>query len=202
MSRLPTPGGDSDNWGSILNDFLNQVHTDTGALRPGVVTEANLDTNTQAKLNIPDGYITNDKLSNSLQTTINNKADATSLAAVATSGDYGDLLNTPTIEQSGTIESMTIGESYSLGLAALGKVVESTSATSITVTIPSDAVEAFPVGSVVELYLYGTGAVTIVAGSGVTMHAPGGRVTLSEQYGSVAIRKRAMNEWTIIGDLE
>jgi hypothetical protein len=33
MSRLPTPGGDSGNWGAILNDFLSVEHNADGTLK-------------------------------------------------------------------------------------------------------------------------------------------------------------------------
>lgn len=33
MARLPTPGGDEDNWGSILNDFLAVAHESDGTLK-------------------------------------------------------------------------------------------------------------------------------------------------------------------------
>ncbi len=39
MARLPTPGGDSGNWGDILNEFLQTGHTSTG-LNKGAVPEA------------------------------------------------------------------------------------------------------------------------------------------------------------------
>ena len=36
MSRLPVPGGDSGNWGAILNDFLGVEHNTDGTLKaPG-----------------------------------------------------------------------------------------------------------------------------------------------------------------------
>src|SRR5689334_18225952 len=35
MSRLPTPGGDAGQWGSILNDFLNVAHNTDGSLKDG-----------------------------------------------------------------------------------------------------------------------------------------------------------------------
>lgn len=34
MARLPTPGGDSGDWGSILNEFLGVAHEDDGELKP------------------------------------------------------------------------------------------------------------------------------------------------------------------------
>lgn len=33
MSRLPTPGGDSDTWGNLLNDFLSVSHNGDGTLK-------------------------------------------------------------------------------------------------------------------------------------------------------------------------
>lgn len=33
MARLPTPGGDSGDWGSILNEFLKVAHEDNGELK-------------------------------------------------------------------------------------------------------------------------------------------------------------------------
>ncbi|HSW74322.1 MAG TPA: hypothetical protein VLG16_00470 [Candidatus Saccharimonadales bacterium] len=33
MARLPTPGSDDGNWGTVLNDFLSVAHTATGTLQ-------------------------------------------------------------------------------------------------------------------------------------------------------------------------
>jgi hypothetical protein len=53
MSRLPTPGGDSGNWGDVLNDFLSQAHDTDGTLKTDAI-------NSQA---IQDGSVTAPKLS-------------------------------------------------------------------------------------------------------------------------------------------
>lgn len=46
MSRLPTPGADSDTWGSILNDFLGVEHNTDGTLKKdGLITGAEQTTN-------------------------------------------------------------------------------------------------------------------------------------------------------------
>lgn len=42
MVRLPTPGGDAGNWGTILNEFLSQSHDSTGAIKTGSITSAHL----------------------------------------------------------------------------------------------------------------------------------------------------------------
>lgn len=65
MPRLPQPGGDQGNWGTILNDFLVQAHNPDGVLRDasiptdafidGSITEAKLSTAVQTKLNSSGG---------------------------------------------------------------------------------------------------------------------------------------------------
>ena len=37
MARLPQPGGDSGDWGSILNDFLTQSHNVDGSIKADAV---------------------------------------------------------------------------------------------------------------------------------------------------------------------
>lgn len=37
MARLPQPGGDDGNWGIILNEYLRQIHTESGDLKPSTV---------------------------------------------------------------------------------------------------------------------------------------------------------------------
>jgi len=50
MARLPQPGADNGTWGDILNDFLLQAHTTQGVLKPGSVSQSQLDSSVQAKL--------------------------------------------------------------------------------------------------------------------------------------------------------
>jgi len=40
MARLPVSGSDDGQWGNILNDFLSQSHTTSGALTSGAVSGA------------------------------------------------------------------------------------------------------------------------------------------------------------------
>lgn len=42
MARLPTPGSDQGTWGTILNEFLSQVHKTDGSLKDNVVTASAL----------------------------------------------------------------------------------------------------------------------------------------------------------------
>lgn len=54
MSRLPTPGGDVNDWGSILNEFLNASHNQDGSLRPTAVS--NLGVEMTSNKGKPNGY--------------------------------------------------------------------------------------------------------------------------------------------------
>lgn len=50
MARLPAPGSDKGQWGTILNDFLAVAHTTTGSLKPSVVGDDQVTTISQSKV--------------------------------------------------------------------------------------------------------------------------------------------------------
>jgi hypothetical protein len=50
MSRLPTPGADNGQWGTILNEFLDVSHTTSGALKPPAIPAAGGVTSVNGKL--------------------------------------------------------------------------------------------------------------------------------------------------------
>ena len=68
MSRLPTPGGDNGNWGTILNDYLSQTHKADGTLKdntvtsntiaPNSITNTAIATDAVTATSIADGSIT------------------------------------------------------------------------------------------------------------------------------------------------
>lgn len=91
--------------------------------------------------------------------------------------------------------------SATLALTDYGKVVEVTSSSSSVITVPANATIAFPIGTMIEVARMGTGSVTIAAAVGVTIRNPAAVLTISPQYGSVVLRKRATNEWVVNGSL-
>ncbi len=90
---------------------------------------------------------------------------------------------------------------YSLVVADGGKAVEVTSATPVTVTVPTNAAQALPIGSVIEIMQVGAGQVTIAFASGVTFKSRGDLVDLAGQNAVATLRKRATNDWSLAGDL-
>lgn len=81
VSRLPTPGSDSGQWGQILNDYLSVSHGADGALLSSAVLTA-----------VPAGGIIKSQLSSSVQASLDN-ADAAVAGTVvdATSSVKGKL---------------------------------------------------------------------------------------------------------------
>jgi hypothetical protein len=90
---------------------------------------------------------------------------------------------------------------YTLALADAGKTVEQNLGTATTVTVPPNSSVAFPIGTIVEVARYGAGTVAIAAGAGVTIRSRGSLLSIGNQYGAVSLRKRATDEWVLVGDL-
>jgi hypothetical protein len=88
---------------------------------------------------------------------------------------------------------------YTLVLADKDKLVELSSSSAITITIPQDASVNFPVGTTLMLVQTGTGQVT-VSNSGITLVSATGTKTRA-QYSVASLIKRASNSWLLSGDL-
>ena len=118
--------------------------------------------------------------------------DDASFATTVTNSlaDKSDKLIT-TNEQTGT--------SYTLVLSDSAKLIELNNAAAITLTVPTNASVAFPVGTKIDLLQTGAGQVT-VGGAGVTINATPG-LKLSGQWSSASLVKRATDTWVLIGNL-
>lgn len=116
----------------------------------------------------------------------------------------GDILASPARARAALglngIGAVTVTGSRTLTLADAGKVLESTSSSPVTVTVPDHATVTLPVGTVLEIAQYGTGQVTVAAAGGVLLRTPA-TLTSRARYSSIVLRKRAANEWMVGGDL-
>ena len=90
-------------------------------------------------------------------------------------------------------ENVKTGD-HTLDLSDRDKVVAFTSSSAQSCTVPSDSNVNFPIGSVVYIGRFGTGSVSIVPDTGVTLSKTG---TFSPDE-EITIRKRANNTWVII----
>lgn len=93
------------------------------------------------------------------------------------------------------------GTTYSLVLTDAGKHVGLSNAAAITLTVPTNASVAFPVGTTILLEQVGAGQVTITPAGGVTIHSAGGKLKTSAQYAVASLVKRDTNTWLAFGNL-
>ena len=80
-ARLPSPGQDEGVWGEILNEYLLVSHNPDGTIKDTAVT---IDTSDKADVAYVDSGLAE-------------KANSSSLAVVATSGNYADLQGKPDV---------------------------------------------------------------------------------------------------------
>lgn len=124
--------------------------------------------------------------------------DGSSMAEVATISGTQTLTNKTLTSPIQTLAVNARVASYTLILSDQSKIVEMSSSSPMTLTIPSDSV-AFPVGTFITVVQMGTGQVT-VAGTGFTPLATPG-LKLRTQYSMATLLKRGSNSWVVAGDL-
>lgn len=91
---------------------------------------------------------------------------------------------------------------YELVLADNGKMVEVGSSSPVTLSIPTNANQAFATGAQITILQTGTGQVTIAAttpGTTTVNGTPG--LKLRAQWSSAVCIKRATDSWVVLGDL-
>ena len=94
--------------------------------------------------------------------------------------------------------------SYTPSLADVGGFVIINNATApVTVTLPTDATELFRDGAEINIHQGGTGPITIVGDTGVSLlYSPLFTNKLVGQYATATVKKTAVNEWRLFGLLE
>jgi hypothetical protein len=80
------------------------------------------------------------------------------------------------------------------------KAIESTSASALTFTVPTEASVAFPVGTVITVVQAAAGQLTIAGAGGVTVYGTPG-LKLRAQWSTAQLVKRSANVWYLSGDL-
>ena len=141
----------------------------------GEVTESKIASGAVTSAKIADGTIVN--------------ADINAAAAI----DIGKIADV-------TIDTKTAN--YTLVLTDKNKFIEMNLAGANTVSVPTNASVAFPIGSQIHITQYGAGKTQIVAvtpGTTSVRSTPG--TYLRAQYSSATLIKRATDEWYLVGDL-
>ena len=119
------------------------------------------------------------------------------ISASSYNGDGSNLTNlytTPVLFNAQT-------SNYSASLSDLGKMVELTGSSPISIYIPPNSVTAFPTGSQITFIQTGTQVTTFVTGSGVTLNSYNNLRVLTGRYSVATCVKKSTDTWYLFGDL-
>jgi hypothetical protein len=97
-------------------------------------------------------------------------------------------------DQTGTTYTLVLADQYQV-------LVTRSNAGASTLTIPTNASVAFPVGTVITVLNKGAGAVTISGSGGVTVLSAGATAAspVLNQYKSCALMQTSANNWYVVG---
>ena len=91
--------------------------------------------------------------------------------------------------------------SYTLSaLTERDSLIEVASASAVTITVPTNATVAYPVGTSIDILQTGAGQITVAGAGGVTVNATPG-LKLRTQWSGATLFKRATDTWVLYGDL-
>lgn len=91
--------------------------------------------------------------------------------------------------------------SYTLVLADASKIVEMNVGSPNTVTVPTNASVAFPIGTEITIMQYGGGVTTIASAGGVTINSKDNARIIANRYTGATLVKRGTDEWYLIGNI-
>jgi hypothetical protein len=136
------------------------------------ITSADIVNGTIATADIADGAITTAKL-----------------ASGAAQAGFNSTIN----PQTGTV--------YSFVLSDVGKLVEFSNTSAITLSIPLTSSVAFALGDRIDLLQTNIGQVTVQAASGVTLVSESSKTKLNGRWAAATLIKRATDSWVLIGNI-
>ena len=94
------------------------------------------------------------------------------------------------------------GTTYTLVAGDAGDLVTLTNSSAITLTVPTNASVPFATGSQITIIQSGSGNVTVVGDTGVTVSSADGDLKLRTQWSAATLIKTGTNSWVLIGDIK
>ena len=152
----------------------------TAALARGAVHTENLADGAVTAEKLADGTITAEKLAGSV---LERKADL--------DDDYKVLPE----QRSSAI--VNVGSARELTLTDAGKLLNVNAAGPVTLTIPINSAAPFPVGTEMEVFQAGPGAVTVAGAEEVSVLSADGDLSVPAQYARLRLKKMAVNTWAV-----
>ena len=128
--------------------------------------------------------------------------DVEALESTVSTNSSNISTNTTDITNINELQLNTINSSnHTLVLSDAGKLIEVSSASAQTVTIPPYSSVAFPIGTQILVTQLGNGQVSIAPGAGVTLNSKDGNRKLSATHCGVTLIKTRTDTWVAFGDL-
>jgi uncharacterized repeat protein (TIGR02543 family) len=137
------------------------------------------------------GYLKS--LSNTIATEVTDRTAAdTNLQTQVT-----NLLNTINLQTTVTTRS----SSFTLSLSDAGKTILLDTASTMTLTVPTNSSVEIPIGYQYFVIESGSGRTTFTPASGVTINSKNSQMYIDTQYGKATLLKVGTNSWIAYGDI-
>ena len=91
---------------------------------------------------------------------------------------------------------------YILQITDKGNLVEISSSSNSSVTVPLDSSVSFPIGSQILVVRGGTGDLGLTGSVGVTLNSSQNYLNLNYQYSAATLVKKGTDIWYVFGDLK
>ncbi len=82
-----------------------------------------------------------------------------------------------------------------------GVFLYSDNASAVTVNVPTNASQAFPVGTEIDIIQAGAGTVGLVPASGVNLNGANTSIPITAQWGAVTIKQIVADNWIVVGKI-
>ena len=196
---------DGSSWQDASQFTVGDGTITTAKLADDAVTGAKIADNSITAAHIADGTIVAADIADGSVTTAKIADSAITSAKIADGAIVNADINASAAIELGKLADATIDEksaSYTLALTDKNKFIKmSVTSTANTVTVPTNASVAFPIGSQIHIIQYGTGKTQVIPVSGtVILYATPGAY-LRAQYSSATLLKCDTNIWMLMGDL-
>jgi hypothetical protein len=133
----------------------------------------------------------------------NTTDDGAAVTASSTTTLTNKTLTSPKIAHPITTDA----DNYTLDANDQSAIIIMSGGSANTLTIPTNASVAFPLGTKVEVWSTGAGTTTIAGDTGVTLQGNGGTASagscdIQTQYGGATLTKIATDTWMVGGDID
>ena len=93
------------------------------------------------------------------------------------------------------------GTAKTLALTDINTIIDCTSSSSVTITIPLQSAVAWTADAEIHVRMSGTGVVSIAVGAGVTIPPLAAPIALSGQGAMVTLKRRSADVWAVVGSV-